>query len=302
MRTKLRQALLFAIVFLCCKGSYAQAPAASGPSASDLSSVGPTLTTSFNGSVAFQSNVYDWTTTASYVFDDHFSASIGVPIVFVHGTSSTGTTTSNAGLGSIFGRLQFTAKNPLLNFGALTTVALPTGDSSKGLSTGRVTADFTGQIAKPLGRFTPFLSAGVGNSLFDTASWQRPYTTLGDVAHFQGGSTFALGRSLTLSASLYDVAPWGDQKLYSRVIAKGVTSGPAASKHGRVFLDNAVSTGGSSIDSDNGFNADLNFAPTKFVDVDFAYLHSVYFETDVFSFGVGVNLSSLLRRGAVSRN
>jgi len=299
--TKLWRVFFLAIVFVFCKQSYAQAPAASGSSMADDSSDGPVLTTSFYGSAASQSHVYDWTTTAGYNFDRHFSADIGIPIVLVHGTSSKGTTTSSAGLGNVFGQLQFTDRNPLLNSGAVATVALPTGDSSKGLSTGRVTADVTGQIAKPLGRFTPFLTAGVGNSLFDPSYWQRPYTTLGNVAHFQGGTAFDLGRSITLSASFYDVAPWGDQKVYSRVVAKGVSSGPT-SQHGRVFLDNALSTGGSSIDSDNGFNADLNFTPAKSVDIVFSYLHSIHFQTDVFSFGVGVNLSSLLRRGAISRN
>jgi len=299
--TKLWRVFFFAIVFILCDQSYAQAPAASARSVADDSSDGPTLTTSFIGSVASWSNVYDWTIAAGYIFDRHFSTDIGVPVVFVRGSSSTGTATSSAGLGNVFGQLQFSDKNPLLNFGAVATVALPTGDSSKGLSTGRVTADLTGQIAKPLGRFTPFLTAGVGNSLFDSSYWQRPFTTLGNVAHFQGGTAFDLGRSLTLSASFYDIAPWDDQKVYSRVVAKGAASA-LTSKRGPVFLDNALSTGGSSIDSDNGFNADLNFTAAKFVDIVFAYLHSVHFQTDVVSFGVGVNLSSLLRRGAISRN
>jgi hypothetical protein len=157
----------------------------------------------------------------------------------------------------------------------------------------------TGQVAKELRRFTPFLGAGVGNSIFDSRYWQRPYTTLGDVAHFEGGTSFDLGRSLTLSASLYDIAPWGDQKLYSRVVGKGVSTGGAA-KHGRVFLTNGLTTGTPSIDSDNGVNADLDFNPVKFVDVDFGYTHSVHFQTDIFSLGVGFDLSSLLRRGGSS--
>jgi len=130
-----------------------------------------TLNTSFNGSVASGSDVYDWTTTAGYVFDRHFSAQLGVPILFSRGTTSTGTSTSNSGLGNIFGQLQFADRNPLLNFGAVATVALPTGDTSKGFSTGRFTGDLTGQVAKEFGRFTPFLSAGAGNSIFDSRYW-----------------------------------------------------------------------------------------------------------------------------------
>lgn len=280
-------------------GTFAQAPAASGPAAKEEPTVGATLNTSFDGSVASGSDVYGFTTTAGYIFNQHVSANFGVPILFVHGTTSTGTTTSNTGLGNVFGQLQFSDKNPAVNFGAVATVALPTGDSSKGFSTGRVTADLTGQVAKELGRFTPFFSAGAGNSIFDSRYWRRPYTTLGGVAHFEGGTAFDLGRSLTLSASFYDIAPWGDQKLYSRIVAKGVATG-GTSKHGRVFLDNGLTKGSSSIDSDHGFNADLDFNPVKVLDFDFGYTHSLKFQENIFSFSVGVNLSSLLRRGAGS--
>lgn len=279
---------------------FGQLPAGSAPPAKD-ESTGVTLNTSFNGSVASGSDVYDWTTTTGYKFDKHFSANLGIPILFVHGTTSTGTSTTNSGLGNVFGQLQFVDKNPLLNFGAVATVALPTGDSSKGLSTGRVTADATGQVAKELGRFTPFLSAGVANSILDSRYWRRPYTTLGDLAHFEGGTAFDLGRSLTLSASLYDVTPWGSQKVYSRVVGKGVSTG-GGSKHGRVFLDNGLTSGDASIDRDNGVNADLDFSPLKYVDFDLGYTHSVHFQTDIFSFSVGFNLTPLLRRTGISRN
>jgi hypothetical protein len=289
------------IMFLACKQGKAQAPAASGPPAKEAQATGMTLNTAFNGSADSDSSVYDWTTTTGYIFNKHFSANVGVPLLVVKGTTSTGTTTSNSGLGNIFGQLQFADKNPVLSFGSVATVALPTGDSSKGLSTGRVTFDWTNQVAKEWGRFTPFLSAGVANSIFDSRYQSRPYTTLGTLAHFEAGTSFDLGRSLTISASAYDIATWGAQKVYSRVAGRGA-GGAQASKHGRVYLDNAVTSGGSSIDRDNGFNADLDFNPWKYVDFDFGFSHSVHYQLDTFSFGVGFNLSSLLRRGGISRN
>jgi hypothetical protein len=279
----------------------AQAPAGTAPAAKSEQTSGMTLNTSFGGSVDSGSEVYDWTTSTGYIFNKHFSTDVGVPILFVNGTTSTGATTSNAGLGNIFGQLQFVDKNPTLNFGSVATVALPTGDTSKGFSTGRVTADWTSQIAKEFGRFTPFLSAGLANSIFDSRYWRRPYTTLGDLAHFEGGTSFDLGRSLTLSASAYDIAPWGTQKLYSRIVTRGAPGG-GPSNHGRVFQNNALTTGGSSIDSDNGYNADLDFSPWKYVDFDFGYTHSVHFQLDTFSFSVGFNLSPLLRRGGKPRD
>jgi len=292
-------ALFVLLALSACAEASAQAPAAKGPAPKD-ESTGLTLNSSFNGSLASGSDVYDWTTTAGYVFNQHFSADLGVPILFARGATSTGTTTTNSGLGNLFGQLQLADKNPLLNFGAVATVALPTGDRSKGFSTGRVTADLTGQVAKELGRFTPFLSAGVANSIFDSRYWQRPYTTLGDVAHFEGGTAFDLGRSLTVSASLYDIAPWGTQKVYSRVAGQGAGSGNP-SPHGRVYLNNSLTTGDSSIDRDNGFNTDLDFSPFTLVGFDFGYTHSVHFQTDVFFFSVNFNLTPLLRRSGISR-
>jgi hypothetical protein len=282
--------------------TFAQSPAGSAPAASSEQSAGPTLNTSFNGSADSGSSVFDWTTTTGYIFNKHFSADVGIPILFVHGTTSTGATTSNSGLGNIFGQINFVEKNPVLNFGSVATVALPTGDTSKGFSTGRVTADWTSQVARDFGRFTPFFSAGLANSIFDTRYWHnRPYVTLGDLAHFEGGTSFDLGHSLTLSASAYDIVPWGTQKLYSRIVGKGSVGG-GKSNHGRVYQDNALTTGGSSIDSDNGYNADLDFSPWKYVDLDLAYTHSVHFQLDTFSFSVGFNLSPLLRRGRGSGN
>jgi hypothetical protein len=283
------------------KQAVAQAPAGSAPGAKPGQTNGITLNTAFNGSVDSGSRVFDWTTTTGYIFNKHFSADVGVPILFVHGTTSTGTTTSNAGLGNIFGQLQFVNKIPTPNFGPVATVALPTGDTSKGFCTGRVTADWTSQAAEEFGRFTPFLSAGLANSVFDSRYWHRPYTTLGDLAHFEGGTSFDLGHSLTLSASAYDVTPWGTQKLYSRIVGKGVgTSGP--SNHGRVFQNSALTVGSSSIDRDNGYNADLDLSPWKYVDLDFSYSRSVHFQLDTFSFSLGFNLSPSLRRGGSSRD
>lgn len=280
-------------------GAKAQAPAGSAPAATNEQTGGPTLRTSLDGSVTSGSDVYVWTTAAGYIFNPHFSANVGVPILFVRGTTSTGTSTSSSGLGNIFSQLQFVQKSSDLNFAAVATVALPTGDSSQGLSTGRLTADLTGQVAKPWGRFTPFFSAGAGNSIFDSRDWQRPYSTLGKVAHLEGGTAFDLARALRLSASFFDIAPWGDQKVYSRVVGKGLSTG-GRSKHGRVFLDNGLTTGSSSIDSDQGFSAALDFNPTKIVNFDLAYTHSVQFQQDILSFSVGLNLSSLLQRGAGS--
>jgi len=292
--------LIFGILAMVCQIAEAQAPAGSAPAAKE-EYTGMTLDTLFNGSVDSSSYDYAWTTTTGYVFDKHFSVDLGIPILFVNGTTSTGTNVMNAGLGNVFGQVQFVEKSPKLNFGTVLTTALPTGDTSKGFSTGRVTYDLTAQIAHEWNRWTPFASAGVANSLFDTRYRQRPYSTLGDLAHFEAGTAFDLGRSLTLSASVYDIAPWGTQKVYSHIVNQNAGNGASAS-HGRVYQANALTTGSSSIDADHGFNADMDFSPWKYVEFDLAYSHSVHFQLDTVSFGVGFHLTPLLRRSGISKN
>jgi hypothetical protein len=84
------------MLFLVGKLTVAQVPVASGPAAKEEQTSGMTLNTSFNGSVASGGDVYDWTTTTGYIFNKHFSADVGVPILVVRGTTSTGATTSNS--------------------------------------------------------------------------------------------------------------------------------------------------------------------------------------------------------------
>ncbi len=229
----LRTLMFLGTVALGCQIANAQAPAGSAPHAKE-EYTGMTLDTAFSGSVDSSSSDYAWTTTTGYIFNKHFSMDLGIPILFVDGTTSSGTNVSNAGLGNVFGQAQFVAKSPELNFGAVLTTALPTGDTAKGFSTGRVTYDLTAQIAHEWNRWTPFASAGVANSLFDSRYRQRPYSTLGDLAHFEAGTAFDLGRSLRVGASVYDIAPWGSQKVYSHIVNQRTGNGASAS-HGRVY-------------------------------------------------------------------
>ena len=287
---------MLAVVFVCSAPGFSQSPAGTAPATKEDNYRGMTLNTSFDGSFDTGSKVFDWTTTTGYIFNQHFSVNAGVPFLFVRGTTSTGMTTSSNGVGDAFGQFLLAFKNPAVNYGSSFTFGLPTGDSSKGLSTGRVTFDWSNAFAREFGRWTPYVNLGIGNSLMDTKYWHRPFLTLGDVAHFEAGTAFDLGKSLTLTASAYDVAPWGPQKVYSRTVTRSGPGGGGSTKHGRVFQGNALTTGDSSIDRDNGYNADLDFNPVKYVDFDLAYSHSMHYQLDTVSFGININLTPLLGR------
>jgi hypothetical protein len=103
--------------------------------------------------------------------------------------------------------------------------------------------------------------------------------------------------SLTLSA--YDIAPWGTQILASRVVQSGAAGSPGAAKHGRVFEKAHQTTGTATLARDNGFTAGLSMSPRPYLDLSLGYSRSVHYALNTVSFGVGVNLSSLL--GKTSR-
>src|ERR1700693_3965551 len=94
---------------------------------------GFTIYEAFEGSANSDGLVTTLTTSASYNFNEHFSAGVGIPIYFNHTPSSTGAT-SSAGIGNAFLTLRGVWKNPLLNYGTSLTGSAPTGNPNKGLS------------------------------------------------------------------------------------------------------------------------------------------------------------------------
>jgi hypothetical protein len=231
------------------------------------------------------------TSSVTYHFSKYFSLGAGIPVYFNRFTSSTGTT-SNDGIGDFFVTLGAIRKGSTVNYGTSLTGSAPTGNSAKGLSTGHMTFDWNNRIDHSFSVLTPFLDAGVGNSLTDTLFFHRPFTSFGYLAHFEGGTDVDLSHSFSLTLSAYDIAPWGSQTIYSRTLPKGVT-GPAA-QHGRVFQASQQTSGGASVNQDNGFTAGLSFNPKSYLDLDVGYTRSVKFAFNSFSWGVGVNLSKLM--------
>ena len=81
---------------------------------------------------------------------------------------------------------------------------------------GRVTFNWGNHFAHGFDLFTPFCDFGVANSVPDTRFLKRPYTSLGTLAHFEGGSVMDLGDKFSVSASGYYILPWGTQEIFVR--------------------------------------------------------------------------------------
>ena len=252
---------------------------------------GVTATVELDGSLGSSGNVYELDSSLGYSFGGHFAMDLGVPFYFAQ------TPTSASQQGSIFHQigdpalgLHFKFPNPSLSYGTNLTGVFPTANTRHGFSTGRVTYDWSNHFDHAFSWLTPFVDAGLANSIMDSRLYHRPYTTLGYNAHFAAGANKDLWKFFTAGASAYAVLPWGPQKIYSRVL--GLQSTRNAGGHGRVFETSAVTSGGASIDRDNGYSATLEASPSPYLDLGIGYSRCVRYALNTVWFSVGVNLAA----------
>lgn len=139
------------------------------------------------------------------------------------------------------------------------------------------------------------MEAGFSNTTSDTRLFLRPYTTLGLNSHFRGGAEVNLWKSLSLGAAAYDILPFGNQTVFSRV--SGVPSGNGVgASHERNFQVTQQTTGSADIARDNGFSTWLDANLNYYVDAELGYTRSVQFDLNSVSFSLGFNVGRLVRR------
>jgi hypothetical protein len=279
MRVYCRLFAILACPFLLAVSSLAQAvpPVATKTTVEEK---GFTWTETYEGSGNTDGFITDINSTVGYIFDEHFSMDMGVPYLFIRPSSSKTGTTSVAGMGNPYLGLRYSRKGPSLDFSTSLNGAIPVASSAKGLSTGRVTFDWDNHFAHEFGLFTPFFDVGLANSVPDTRFLQHPYISLGELAHFEGGSELDLGDKFSVSASGYYILPWGAQQIFDR----GKKSSSGSTK------------GGVSLTRDDGVNLGLDYNVSRSVDLRAGYSHSAYSVLNTVSFGVELNVASWLRR------
>jgi hypothetical protein len=250
----------------------------------------------FDGSSNIEGQVMLLDSSVGYLFGRHLLIDGGVPVYFIRAntTTTTGasTTSSFTDLGDAYGQLRLSFPNPTLNFKTQFTGRAPTGSTSDGISTGHVTYDWTNRIDRNFGHWTPFVEAGLANSIPDTFVYRRPFASYGELAHFQAGTAYHVVNWFSVAASAFDVAPWGSQTIDSRLVKSG--SGTSTG-HGPPFTQGHQAIGGSSLAADNGFSTGVDFSPVKAVDFTVGYSRSTHYALNTVSFGIAVNMRALLR-------
>jgi len=97
-------------------------------------------------------------------------------------------------------------------------------------------------------------------------------------------------------AQVYDIAPFGNQTVFSRVVGPSVPTGTGSGPtHGRSFNAGHQTTGSASIASDNGFSTWVDASLNKYMDAELGYTRSVHYDLNSVSFSLGLNVGRLLR-------
>lgn len=293
------------VLLTLCPGLFAQNPhpVAIGPANSNAGGFTPgwTLGTRFEGSYGGDGGVYDVGTAMGYNFSRHFGIDAGAPLYFVTTPSSikknNTSAVSGAGIGAFFTDLRLNYPSSSLNYSSAIHLTAPTGATKKGFSTGHATWNFTNHFDHAFGDFSPFLDAEFGNTIMDTRFFHRPFITFGYNAQFDGGIEYDLG-NFSFSVSAYDVAPWGNQTVISRVFRCGSAAKCNAggmTKNRKNFTIASVSAGGADLVRDDGYNAGVDYKPVGYLDLEFDYSRSVPLQLNSYSFGIGLDLSWLMR-------
>ena len=293
------------VLFLCLPAAaQAPVPAASNPGSKDAEGFSPgwTLGAKFQGDYSSDAGVYSVGSALGYNFSHHFGMDAGVPFYFVSTPTfikqSNPGAVSGVGMGNAFVDLLLNYPHASsLNYSSGIHLTAPIATTKKGFSTGHATWNYTNHFDHAFGSWSPFVDAGVGNTIMDTKFFTRPFMSFGYNAAFTGGLEYDQG-PFSLQAGAYDVSPWGNQTEFSRVFrcgsaAKCSASGTSTNRTG--FTSSSVTSGGASLTRDNGYEAGIDFKPVNYLDFEFDYSRSVPLHLNNYSFGIGVNLSSLVR-------
>ncbi|HZD96182.1 MAG TPA: hypothetical protein VE133_18115 [Candidatus Sulfotelmatobacter sp.] len=286
-------------VFLCAFALFSLAMPVYGQSQ-------PEIQKGFNGFEAFQgslnsdSRMFKLDSNVGYEFNKHVGVFAGLPLYFantqtvttqVNGTATTTTTqdVTNNGLGNAYFGFALRAPNKTLDYSSTVTFAAPTGSTSKGFSSGRANADWTNRFEHSFNRLTPYFEGGLSNAVPDSQLFTRPFTSLGTLTHFEEGGEFELIKHFAVGGSGYEIVPFGNQKIFSKIVNKG-QSGKGKGKNS---FDQAAETSGTGITRENGFNGWIAFDPAPLWRVELGFSRSATFDLNSFAFNLRMNLGRL---------
>jgi hypothetical protein len=245
----------------------------------------------YDAQLGFSSSVEP---AVSYRFNRHYSTDAMLPIYFfINGYTYRNGVVVDTHLTSHTGELGDTTISGHAQYSpgwldSTTTLAFnaPTGNARYGLSTGRVTYVALNDFETTLGAWVPDIQLGFGDSSdLVNRRVQRNYDTLGLLAYFQGGGSYAAPKSIDLQADVYEQLPLGNQKIYT-VVIRHKKKVPLLRSNGNA--------------EDNGVTTSVNWAATRHIDLSTYYNRSFRLRDNTFGFTVTFGLRAIKKRFIVS--
>jgi hypothetical protein len=254
---------------------------------------------SFQGTLNSDSRMFKLDSNAGYDFNRYFGVFAGMPLYFANTqmvttqvNGATATTTqdvTNNGLGNAYFGFALRTPNKTLDYSSALTLAAPTGSSSKGFSSGRSNADWTNRFEHSFSRLTPFFEGGLSNAVPDSSLFTRPFTSLGLLTHLEEGGELELVKHFSVGGSGYEIVPFGNQKIFSKIVNKG----QSGKGKGNNSFDQAAESSGTGLTRENGFNSWVAFDPAPMWRLELGFTRSATFDLNSFSFNLRMNLGKL---------
>lgn len=257
--------------------SYAQTKPESG----NKDETGFTASVEFDGSSSSAGQDYELDSSVGYTFNRHFGMDLGVPFYLVNGSAAG--SLNGSGIGNPSVDLRWKVPNSSLNYAAVLAGSAPLGDKSLGVNSGHATFDWTNHFDHDFDRLTPFVEAGLSNTIADTRLFIRPYTAYGYNGHFRAGTDVDVWKSISVGAAGYDIVPFGNQT----IIPRGRSNNP--------HIPSQTITGSSSLAKDDGFSTWVDASPNRYLDAELGFTRSQALDLNTVSFSVGLNLGHLVR-------
>jgi len=171
---------LAALVAAAPLAAQVSAPAANAPAQAKQEQKqeqtrGLVMAATFEGSSSSDGQIMDLNTSSGYNFNKYFGVDVGMPFYFVRSSSTitkqNPSGASGTGIGNVYADARLALPNPVLPYGSSFTVSAPTGNQNSGRSTGHWTWNWSNHVEHALGRFTPFVDGGFGDTVADTRAF-----------------------------------------------------------------------------------------------------------------------------------
>lgn len=220
-----------------------------------------------------------------YDFNRSLGVFVGIPVYFAHDAadSAAGLRASQSrGLGDFYFGGDFYSPSRWVDYTSTLTLEAPTGNVAEGFSTGHFSADWSNRFRHNFGLLAPYVVAGVANTVPDTETLTRAFSSFGKIIHLEEGSDVNLGTRAYVGASLYQIFPFGNQVVVSPLDSPGRNA------------PDPVVVSGNDLTRENGFDTWAGFEPSRTVRMELGYSRSVTFDINRVSFGLSFNLGRAL--------